>query len=53
MKLSQNHFFWKLLLAAILLGMAAMTYGAVSKIDYVWRWNRVPMYFVYKAEVLH
>lgn len=53
MKISQNSFFWKILLAVILLGVAAATYGAVSKIDYVWRWNRVPQYFVYQAETLH
>lgn len=40
-------------MAAILLVMAAATYGAVSKIDYVWRWNRVPQYFVYQAEIPH
>lgn len=41
---------WKLLLAVILLGVAAGTWGAVQKIDYQWRWNRVPQYFVYLAE---
>ncbi len=53
MKLSQNSVFWRLLLAVILLGVSAGTYGAVSKIDYVWRWNRVPQYFVYQAEEVH
>jgi polar amino acid transport system permease protein len=38
------------LLAVILIGLAASTWGAVSKIDYQWRWNRVPQYFVYVAE---
>ena len=41
---------WKLLLVAILLGMAAGTWGAVQKIDYQWRWYRVPQYFLYHAE---
>ncbi len=41
---------WKLLLAVILLGAAAGTWGAVQKIDYQWRWNRVPQYFMYLAE---
>lgn len=41
---------WKLLLAAILLVMAAGTWGAVQKIDYEWRWYRVPQYFLYHAE---
>lgn len=34
----------------ILLGIAAGTWGAVSKIDYKWRWYRVPQYFMYLAE---
>ncbi len=34
----------------ILLGMAAGTWGAVRKIDYKWRWYRVPQYFMYLAE---
>ena len=41
---------WVLLLAAILIGLAAGTWGAVAKIDYAWRWNRVPQYFVYRGE---
>lgn len=39
-----------LLLAAILIGLAAGTWGTVQKIDYTWRWNRVPQYFAYKGE---
>ena len=41
---------WKLLLAAILLVVAAGTWGAIQKIDYQWRWYRVPQYFLYLAE---
>jgi polar amino acid transport system permease protein len=41
---------WKLLLVAILLGVAAGTGVAVGKIDYKWRWYRVPQYFMYLAE---
>ncbi len=39
-----------LLLAAILIGLAAGIWGATQKIDYTWRWNRVPQYFAYKGE---
>jgi len=39
-----------LLLAAILIGLAAGTWGAVAKIDYAWRWNRIPQYFFYHGE---
>jgi len=41
---------WRLLLVVILLGMAAGTWGAIKKIDYKWRWNRVPQYFMYLAD---
>ncbi len=41
---------WMLLLAAILIGLAAGTWGAVAKIDYTWRWNRIPQYFFYHGE---
>lgn len=41
---------WKLLLAVILIGVAAGIWGAVQRIDYQWRWNRVPQYFIYIAK---
>lgn len=41
---------WKLLLAAILILSAAGIWGSVKRIDYEWRWYRVPQYFLYKAE---
>lgn len=46
----QKLWFWKLLTAVILIGMAAGIWGAVKRIDYTWRWNRVPQYFLYNAE---
>jgi polar amino acid transport system permease protein len=47
---THNTWPWRILLAVILLGMAAAIYGSVAKIDYEWRWYRVPQYFLYKAE---
>jgi polar amino acid transport system permease protein len=44
---------WKILLAVILIGLAAATWGSVKRIDYKWRWNRVPQYFFYEAEDPH
>ncbi len=41
---------WKILLAVILIVMAAGTWGSVQRIEYEWRWYRVPQYFAYKAE---
>jgi polar amino acid transport system permease protein len=47
LKGSQNTWPWKILLVVILLVTAAATWGAVSKIDYKWRWYRVPQYFLF------
>ena len=41
---------WKLLLAVILILAAAGIWGSVKRIDYEWRWYRVPQYFLYKGE---
>jgi len=41
---------WKVLLAAILIVVAAGTWGSVRQIDYQWRWYRVPQYFFYLDE---
>jgi len=51
LKTSNRTWPWKLLLVAILLVMAAGIWGAVKKIDYQWRWYRVPQYFMYLAEI--
>ncbi len=50
MNATQSLWPWRILLAVILIGVAAGTYGAVAKIDYQWRWFRIPQYFLYKAE---
>jgi len=50
LKGSQDTWPWKVLLAVILILMAAGIWGAVKKIDYHWRWYRVPQYFLYHAE---
>lgn len=50
MQLSEKLWVWKILLAVILIVSAAMIWGSVARIDYQWRWYRVPQYFMYKAE---
>ncbi len=50
MKVAQKLWPWQLLLAVILIVVAAGIYGSVKRIDYEWRWYRVPQYFLYKAE---
>jgi polar amino acid transport system permease protein len=49
-KVAQKLWPWQLLLAVILIVVAAGIYGSVKRIDYEWRWYRVPQYFLYKAE---
>lgn len=53
MNATQNTWPWKILLAVILILMAAAIWGSVQRIDYQWRWNRVPQYFFYHAEDVH
>jgi polar amino acid transport system permease protein len=36
---------------ALIFGLSAALYVATVKVDYVWRWNRIPQYFVYKAQL--
>jgi len=35
---------------ALLFGLSTALYIATVKVDYVWRWNRIPQYFFYKAK---
>jgi polar amino acid transport system permease protein len=35
---------------ALVFGLSAALYVATIKVDYVWRWNRVPQYFFYKEK---
>lgn len=53
MNATQKTWPWKILLAIILIGIAAATWGSVQRIDYQWRWNRVPQYFFYLSEDVH
>ncbi len=41
---------WHLLTALVLVGMGYGLWVATGKVDYTWRWNRVPQYFVYHNE---
>jgi polar amino acid transport system permease protein len=43
---------WHLLTLVILFIMGAGLWVATKKIDYTWRWNRVPQYFLYVDETL-
>lgn len=38
---------WNILLIVFLVSIAAGIYGSSKKIDYIWRWERLPQYVVY------
>lgn len=42
-----RYWLWSLLTVIILFSLGAGLWGATKKIDYTWRWNRVPQYFIY------
>ena len=41
---------WHGLLVLILLGLAIGLWVATKRVNYEWRWERVPQYFAYRAE---
>ena len=43
---------WHALTVLVLFMMGAGLWVATKKIDYTWRWNRVPQYFIYTHEEL-
>jgi len=43
---------WHLLTVTILFMLCAGLWVATKKIDYTWRWNRVPQYFLYNDETM-
>jgi len=42
---------WVGVFCVFILIMAGAFYYATQKIEYVWRWNRVPIYFAYKDDI--
>jgi len=48
----KNSLLWHSLTVFILIMMGTGLWIATKKIDYTWRWNRVPQYFFYQHETL-
>ncbi|WP_147821171.1 amino acid ABC transporter permease [Salidesulfovibrio onnuriiensis] len=48
---ARKDLFWKLLFFTGLLVICYGFYFATEQVDYIWRWNRVPQYFVYHDTV--
>ena len=43
--------FWGAAFILVLCGSMALLYYATKKVEYTWRWNRVPQYFLYEEKV--
>jgi polar amino acid transport system permease protein len=43
--------FWGTAFILVLCGSMALLYYATKKVEYTWRWNRVPQYFLYEEKV--
>ncbi|WP_029918496.1 amino acid ABC transporter permease [Pelobacter seleniigenes] len=52
MKKQQNNWLWRVLTLLIIFSLGAGLWAATKKIDYTWRWNRVPQYFLYHQEMI-
>ncbi len=50
MNSQKNAVLWHALTVLVLFMMGAGLWAATKKIDYTWRWNRVPQYFLYTNE---
>ncbi|SMC27123.1 amino acid ABC transporter membrane protein, PAAT family [Desulfacinum hydrothermale DSM 13146] len=47
----RSYFFWATVFFLGIFSLMALLYFATRKVDYVWRWYRVPQYFYYKDKV--
>jgi len=48
---SSRYNFWVGVFVTFCLVTAGIFYYATQKIEYIWRWNRVPIYFAYEDEI--
>lgn len=49
---SRNYYIlWGSVFGLVILGIVCSLYLSTRQIDYVWRWNRVPQYFIYQENV--
>ncbi len=54
LRIRGSYYFWVLVFFLFIFGIASFLYYATVKVDYVWRWYRIPQYFYYhdKVEIL-
>lgn len=43
--------FWSAAFVLVLCGIMALLYFATRQVEYTWRWNRIPQYFLYENKV--
>ncbi len=48
---AQAYYIWVGVFVLFMVTVIAVFYWATQKIEYIWRWNRVPIYFVYKDTI--
>ncbi|UCD78785.1 MAG: amino acid ABC transporter permease [Desulfobacterales bacterium] len=46
-----SYYVWVLVFVLLVLVVVGLFYYATQKIAYVWRWNRVPIYFIYQDTI--
>jgi len=51
LKTSGSYYISIVIFIMLVIGIAASLYYSALKIDYVWRWFRIPQYFVYQDQV--
>ncbi|MCJ7539498.1 MAG: hypothetical protein MUO88_07530, partial [Desulfobacterales bacterium] len=51
MQSKATYYFWVGVFIVFMLAVFSGTYFATLKVDYVWRWYRVPQYFFFKDHV--
>jgi polar amino acid transport system permease protein len=45
--LKTKNLIWNIVLVVFLVTLGASLYGASKKVDYIWRWERLPQYIIY------
>ena len=47
----RSYYVWVGVFFLVLLLIAGVFYYATQKVEYIWRWNRLPIYFVYQDDI--
>lgn len=47
MSLNRKNLIWNAVLVIFLIVLGVSIYGASKKVDYIWRWERLPQYIIY------